>query len=1543
MAIVPTEAASMKSFEIPYYQDYISPEIFIALKKEAKAYPGLPGLLQVGESGGLESLESMKFLCELYENVKVELANVLEQRILDRKFIDERTASCFKFNQSLKIDFSSPDYQTILGHEDSKGRVVIGPLSKFYAKSGGGQKVAPIPSFLQGNHVTLFGPPDNAKLSINAMNAYHRKLKDEPKIVEELLKTHLSIPKWGADDEDSKTPLRSDLISAGENLTACFDRTLKVVDEKTKKVYELSSEKLSLPIKRFPGLALPSFFLFYNDNPIPLHLYDFALHLYKNWHNKESLAFYVPKLENEEEARYVKNMLACAERLIKDIHPEYQIGSIRLMIVLENPRAILRTNEIMDELYPYFVGASLGWHDYLGSTARLFKEDGNYRIPVKADPNIVINYIKGSHDLLAKVVGSRGGIKVGGMYGILPTTTELFSESFQVTIKGYIKDVITQLKRDLTGFWVAHPDFVRIGLALVEAWKIYKNGDQTKLHQIVTELLDKKYHQEILDFIVGEDIKGLDVDNELYVRSLLVADIKESTYIANNHPEEIRYNVFQSLQYITDWLTGNGCVALPAQIEGVPVRVMDDLATAERSRWEVWHEIYHGRFSLYDFLKIAHEELHFIRKDLSNDKKIVQVKWDERTEKWYPIAFKIMIRLMTDKKPVEFATELLLPFTIPSIREAQDPWSALEKVDSKKFHIPQNIVRFNYYFEMCGALKFAKDQLANVIVDLSSIHKSIMSFNKSEIIEAASFHGDIGEGKKTLDKMAAAEQDKVFSADLEIKDQLKKLGLEYFEKFGMKFLVSAKGKSGVELLAILKKRLANSESEELENARVALYEITQKRVQEHPLNLLNINIRDLQNKYNIKSANIAIATPEIQSLYLGENTQGMWFELASLSKTFASAFAIEYFLKCKISLESSVNEVLAKTSSTFRLKDDRVQIRHLMNHSALNMHYVAGYPLNSIMPKIESLLPSIEVVNTPGEKFQYSGGGFIVLEHLIEAHAKKSIKELTKDFWDSFSFEQKNIDGIEYAVGYDFKGNAIDSTRYMFPAFAAGAMGTACGVQNFLNELTLAYQNVKGSNQISHETARLMLYSSNNGCMNFMGCEMGLGVFVAEAGENKLAIHQGANEGFRAIYIHCFHGPNQGNGFTILSSGELNAVLFISEVTQLLLSEMKFSGIDFSKFKKNFSIENLSQEQIVNIGYKNLIFDAFIPDLPEKIIDVGPVDPLAGINLAVGGKILEVTNQKFARAENLLSPYLPVFDPKLFGKQGKIMDSWETVRHNQKECDQLIFDLKTPSEINYVSFSTKYHLGNHAPEVMIEGLSKESSEWIQITPRVKLDGHAYKCIKANQTKREFYRIRVSNYPDGGFSRLGLFKDLSEDHLQSYVYQDDIPSPKKPLNIVYKPTSEEIRKNVARFKAGDEINVASLAFGGKLVKASNEHYGPAIQVISPYSPMNMFDGLESARSRVKDHYEECIVSLGWECQIHRIELDFTYFVNNNPMHIALYARTADQWLEIIPKTRVKAFAGNKIEFKVESNKKFDQVMIKTIPDGGINRLNVFTYL
>ena len=257
-------------------------------------------------------------------------------------------------------------------------------------------------------------------------------------------------------------------------------------------------------------------------------------------------------------------------------------------------------------------------------------------------------------------------------------------------------------------------------------------------------------------------------------------------------PEEIRYNVFQSLQYITDWLSGNGCVALPAFVSGSSVRVMDDLATAERSRWEVWHELYHSRFELNDFLKIAFEEFNFIRKDLSNEKKIVQVKWNANNEKWYPVALRLMIKLMTDREPVEFATQLLLPFTLDKIQKSEKPWETIQEIDHKKYQMDPYIERFIYYFERCGEVHFASSMAKDLVFEEKKCEELIKSFQKEEIIQAAGFHGDIGQ-KKNLDALAKSEQANVSEEDQAAKD-IVKLASEYLEKFGFEFLVSAKEK-----------------------------------------------------------------------------------------------------------------------------------------------------------------------------------------------------------------------------------------------------------------------------------------------------------------------------------------------------------------------------------------------------------------------------------------------------------------------------------------------------------------------------------------------------------------------------------------------------------------------------------------------------------------------------------------------------------------------------------------------------------------------------
>ncbi|WP_176737099.1 serine hydrolase [Oligoflexus tunisiensis] len=1549
--------------DIPYYATFLPPNLKKHLLERARPVTGVPGLRAIEDTGGLETTAALQFLAELHDALHVELNRVLEARGADRAFIDQRCRALTTFNAEHQRDYLAPDYQTVLGLEDGNGRIVFGPKRADYVKAGG-NPIAPLPPYLQGPHVTLFGPPDTAKMAINAVNSYHRRLPNEPSIVEEILRDCPHLPKWGADDEDSKTPLHADLIAAGENLSRCFDGSLAVVDEGSGKRYELRKDKPALPIKRFPGLALPCTFLFREETPVPLHLYDFALHAFHNWQRPEALVFYVPKLENEEEAGYIHRMVSEAETQLQKRFPSYKKGTIRLMIVLENPRAIFRTHEIIDALHPYFAGASLGWHDYLASTARLFKEESNYRIPAKTDPNIVIRYIKASHRLLADVVGPRGGIKVGGMYGVLPSSPDLMSPSFQVTLKGYMKDVVTQLKRDLSGFWVAHPDFVRIGLALVTAWEKYKAGNTKPLQTLIQALLQEDHAQDVLRFVEGPDIEGLDPDHPLYARSLIVADLNADAQTSNHHPDEIRYNVFQCLQYLADWLSGRGCVALPASLEGIPVRVMDDLATTERSRWEVWHEIRHGRFPLHDFLRIAFEELTFIRKDLSNAQKIVQVKWNEETAKWYPIAFKLMIRFMTDAEPVEFVSELLLPFTIEEIRTTDDPWQALQALEPEILAFDPTIERFMTWFECLGHQGFAAEMSRDLIPDLAKGEALVRRLNFEDLVAAAAFHGDIGQSKKTLDDMAAREQAAVLQEEEAIRSELQRLGQEYKRKFGIKFLVSAQGKSGQDLLGILQERIHNSQDVELDHARTALWEIARKRFLSSPLaERLDLFPR-LKSRHRIAAAMISLMTPDSQQDIALDTAAETWFEVASLSKSVASAFALEYFAKKGISIHTPVNQLFATTDSDFRLQGswgDQVTLAHLMNHKALNLHYVNGVSTTERMPPIHDFLRGnalygyepVAVINPPGTVFKYSGAGFLVLEHLIQSLEGRSIEAITRPFLDAlgmqeFSFQQETLPGRTYARGCHDDGQVIIGGRLMFPAFAAGAMGTSAAMGRFLRHLGEAWHNLEGSGPISHDTAPLMLYGTDQGCQDFMGCNMGLGIFVAEAGDNRLAIHQGANDGFRCLYLYCFAGPDRGKGLVTLCNGEFSGVLFNAEVAQEALRLLDMQGIDYGLFAHRFDPGRLKPEEVVNIGYRDLVFKAFIPRLPEAIERKGPLSPLANQNLVTGARIVKVTNQLFGRAENLISPYEPTFDPGLFGKEGKIMDSWETVRHNPAPCDELILELVKPGPIRYVSLSTQFHLGNQAAFIRLEGQSQGT--WHEILPKVAMEGHALLLVDRGTDARVYSSIRVQNFPDGGFSRLGLYSDLPEaersryrplDSVQCVRFPETIPQTRKPMSLPYQAGEADIERNRARLRAGDLVNVASAALGARVLRASNEHYGPAIQVISPYRPLNMFDGLESARSREPGHHEEIVIQLARPGRLEKLVMDFTYFVNNNPLELSVQGQRGEEWVELVPRTWVKGFAGSQKAFTVQNTGTFEVLRVQTFPDGGLNRLLAFS--
>lgn len=450
---IPTRGAPMPLPEIPSVLEFLGQPLLDQLDAEAEptAVPGLrvgPGLRAAYPQ--LLTDEALAFIVALAERTRPALNRVLAQRRADRAWLDAETLALAPGNTGR--DFSSSAWQTVIGRATPEGRVLVGPLPPQPAQP------VQVPAWLAGDQVTLFGPPDSKRLSINAMNALHRRLPEEPPIVARLVDESGQVPRWGADDEDSKTPLALDLLAACDNLLACFDGSLSFTDPASGREYRLATERRARPVKRIPGLELPDTRLLLRGCPLPLHLSDLALHAWHARSRPEALTFYVPKLENEGEAEYLRQLLGTCEELLRQAEPDLAPGTLRVILVFENPRAIFRVREMAQALHPHFVGGSLGWHDFLASTARLFRHDPGYRIPVKADPDIVIRHIKESHLLLAHTLGPLGALRIGGMYGVLYEDGN--PRSFALSMVGYIRDVVTQLRRGLDGFWVAHPAFV---------------------------------------------------------------------------------------------------------------------------------------------------------------------------------------------------------------------------------------------------------------------------------------------------------------------------------------------------------------------------------------------------------------------------------------------------------------------------------------------------------------------------------------------------------------------------------------------------------------------------------------------------------------------------------------------------------------------------------------------------------------------------------------------------------------------------------------------------------------------------------------------------------------------------------------------------------------------------------------------------------------------------------------------------------------------------------------------------------------------------
>ncbi len=350
-----------------------------------------------------------------------------------------------------------------------------------------------------------------------------------------------------ADFEDSLVPTWDAILSGQVHLASAVRRTLDFVDPDSGKRYTLHRNSATL-IVRPRGWHLEESHVTVDGQPVSASIFDFALYLF---HNAARLVargtgpyYYLPKLESHLEAR-----------LWNDIFVEAQItlglalGTIRATVLIETLPAAFEMDEILYELRQHVAGLNCGRWDYIFSFIKTFREHPGCVLPDRSSVGMDRHFLHSYSRLLIRTCHRRGAHAMGGMAAQIPVVND------PATHASAIAKVRADKRREARdghdGTWVAHPALVEVARGEFDAWM---QGE----HQLE---------------VAAEG-------PEITAEDLLRVPPGPFTLAG------LRRNLSVGVRYLAAWLSGRGCVALDY--------VMEDAATAEICRAQVWHWVRHG-------------------------------------------------------------------------------------------------------------------------------------------------------------------------------------------------------------------------------------------------------------------------------------------------------------------------------------------------------------------------------------------------------------------------------------------------------------------------------------------------------------------------------------------------------------------------------------------------------------------------------------------------------------------------------------------------------------------------------------------------------------------------------------------------------------------------------------------------------------------------------------------------------------------------------------------------------------------------------------
>lgn len=384
-----------------------------------------------------------------------------------------------------------------------------------------------------------------------------------------------------ADLEDATAPSWYNVIDGQVNLRDAVRRQIDFEIPETGKKYALN-EKTAVLMVRPRGWHLPEKNLLIDGKPTSGSLVDFGLYFF---HNAKELIdrgtgpyFYLPKLESHLEARLWNDVFVFAQDELGI--PQ---GTIRATVLIETIMAAFEMDEILYELRDHSAGLNCGRWDYIFSVIKRMRNNPEYIFPDRSQVTMTVPFMKAYTSLCIKTCHRRGAPAMGGMAAQIPVKGD------DVANTAAFNKVAEDKRREVTdghdGTWVAHPGMVQTAM------------EQFDKYMPTPNQIDKQR-------------------DDVHVTAEQLVEVPEGSITEQG----LRSNISVGIQYIASWLSGNGAAPIN--------NLMEDAATAEISRSQVWQWIRHPKGVLDDGRKVDVSLFHEIIEQ--EDASIKQTVGEER-------------------------------------------------------------------------------------------------------------------------------------------------------------------------------------------------------------------------------------------------------------------------------------------------------------------------------------------------------------------------------------------------------------------------------------------------------------------------------------------------------------------------------------------------------------------------------------------------------------------------------------------------------------------------------------------------------------------------------------------------------------------------------------------------------------------------------------------------------------------------------------------------------------------------------------------------